>query len=90
MLRAVDSTPVEIQDMCPSDTRFKVIVFTGDITQPLQLDLLRVFAKELFGEGSSLQALGSDAFDTFSVIKGEKETVNYLDIPVVLRSHFYK
>ncbi|KAI0084010.1 FAD binding domain-containing protein [Irpex rosettiformis] len=90
VLRAVDSTPIEIQDMCPSDTRFKIAVFTGDITKPSQLDLLRTFAKEIFREGSPLEKLGSDAFDIFSVIKGEKDTVNYLDVPVVLRSHFYK
>ncbi len=90
VLRAVDSTPIEIQDMCPSDTRFKIIVFTGDITQPSQLDLLNTFSEEVLGGDSFLKKLGADAFDIFTVIKGTKETVNYLDIPVVLRSHFYK
>ncbi|KAI0818888.1 FAD binding domain-containing protein [Irpex lacteus] len=90
VLRAVDSTPIEIQDMCPSDTRFKIIVFTGDITQPSQLDLLNTFSEEILGGDSFLKQLGADAFDIFTVIKGTKETVDYLDIPVVLRSHFYK
>ena len=90
VLRAVDATPVEIQDMCPSDTRFKVLVFTGDISQSSQSNLLRKFAKEVFKEGSLVKTFGSDAFDILTIIKGEKETVNYLEIPVVLRTHYSK
>ncbi|KAI0818935.1 FAD binding domain-containing protein [Irpex lacteus] len=90
VLRAADSTPIDIQETCPSDSRFKIIVFTGDIKQQPQLDLLNSFADEIFREGSPLKKLGNDAFDILSILKGEKETVNYLAVPVVLRSHFHK
>jgi phenol 2-monooxygenase (NADPH) len=90
VLRAVNASPVEIQDMCPSDTRFKLLVFTGDIQQPAQLTLLRRFAEEIKKTGSALARLGSDAFDMITIIKGEKECVNHLDVPVVLRAHFNK
>ena len=34
---AVDRRPIEIQDLLPSDTRFKILVFTGDTSEPEQL-----------------------------------------------------
>ncbi|KAF5319544.1 hypothetical protein D9619_008577 [Psilocybe cf. subviscida] len=36
-LRAADFRPVEIQDLLPSDGRFKILVFTGDSSVPSQL-----------------------------------------------------
>jgi phenol 2-monooxygenase (NADPH) len=90
VLRAVNLIPIELQDMCPSDTRFKVLIFTGDIKQSSQLELVRSFARKIFKEGSVINKIGHGAFDIVSIIKGDKETVNYLDIPAVLRSHFYK
>jgi phenol 2-monooxygenase (NADPH) len=90
VLRAVNSAPIEIQDMCPSDTRFKIFIFMGDIRLPSQLELVRAFASEIVKEGSALKTLGDKAFDIVSIVKGDKETMNYMDVPVVLRSHFYK
>ncbi|KAI0693736.1 FAD binding domain-containing protein [Cytidiella melzeri] len=90
VLRAVNSTPIEIQDMCPSDARFKIIIFTGDISHASQLDLVRKFADEILREGGWLKKFGSDVYDIMSVIKGDKENVQYMDVPAVLRPHHYK
>ena len=37
-----------------------------------------------------MKQFGSDTFDILTIIKGQKETVNYLEVPVVLRSHYSK
>jgi len=36
-LCAVDRRPIEIQDLLPSDMRFKILVFTGNTSEPEQL-----------------------------------------------------
>jgi len=36
-LCAVDRRPIEIQDLLPSNTRLKILVFTGDTSEPEQL-----------------------------------------------------
>lgn len=90
VLRAADLRPVEIQDLCPSDTRFKVFVFVGDIFAPCQRERLKRFADHVVSETSVLKHFGDKAFEIMCVIKGPKETSNYMEVPSVLRSHWTK
>ncbi|EIM82041.1 uncharacterized protein STEHIDRAFT_103548 [Stereum hirsutum FP-91666 SS1] len=90
VLHAADNRPVEIQDLCPSDTRFKILVFTGDILAPAQSERVQRFATGITRSTSIVSKLGDKAFDIMCVVKGEKETSVYLDVPSVLRSHWTK
>lgn len=93
-IRAADSRPVELQDLLPSDTRFKVLVFTGDTTDMMQLKRIRTLAEELdkpegflkrFGKGDS-----SAVFNVLSISSAKKEKSNYTDVPPVFRTHWSK
>ena len=90
VLRAADSTPIEIQDMCMSDTRFKIIVFTGDMADPPQRQLLDSFVHKVITGSGLFKRYGSKAFDFITVIKGDKATVNYLQVPTALRFDYHK
>jgi len=60
ILRAADARPFELQDLLPSDTRFKVIVFSGDVNAPgAQKDKLLYFASAACGEDGVLSRLGA-------------------------------
>ncbi len=60
ILRAADARPYELQDLLPSDTRFKVIVFSGDVNAPgAQKDKLLYFASAACGEYGVLSRLGA-------------------------------
>ncbi len=60
ILRAADARPYELQDLLPSDTRFKVIVFSGDVNAPgAQKDKLLHFSSAVCGEGCVLSRLGA-------------------------------
>ncbi|KAF9024638.1 hypothetical protein BDZ89DRAFT_1102452 [Hymenopellis radicata] len=86
ILRAADSRPFHIHDVLPSDTRFKVLVFTGDTRDPRQLDLLHDFAKEL----ECMISGKENAFDVLSIRATTKKAVRHNDIPLILRSHWSK
>ena len=90
-LRAADSRPVEIQDLLPSDARFKLLVFTGDSCSPMQLEKVRKTTEEL---DSVLTALTGgrifEFFDILSISATTKTKVRYNDLPALLRSHWSK
>ncbi|KAG9042534.1 hypothetical protein FS837_010741, partial [Tulasnella sp. UAMH 9824] len=50
ILRAADCRPYQIQDLTPSDTRFKLIIFCGDLEDPAQKTKLDSLARELDSE----------------------------------------
>ncbi|KAI0296545.1 FAD binding domain-containing protein [Multifurca ochricompacta] len=81
LVRAADAREVNIQDLAPADTRFKLFVFPGEHTQTVAAYLdnsQRFFYKR------------RDAFDVITILQGTKSTVNYLGVPLVLRSHWTK
>lgn len=49
LVRAADCHPVNLHDECPSDGRFKILVFTGDITVPSQAEGVANVAARLSG-----------------------------------------
>lgn len=60
ILRAADARPFELQDLLPSDTRFKVIVFSGDVNAPgAQKEKLLQFASAACGKDGVLSRLGA-------------------------------
>ncbi|KAI0058857.1 hypothetical protein BV25DRAFT_1908962 [Artomyces pyxidatus] len=86
LVRAADARTVEIQDMCPADTRFKVLLFVGDLKERSRLEAL---AAALQRPDSFLQHPAA-AFDIVTIAKGRKDTINYLDVPAALRTHWTK
>ncbi|KAF4569561.1 hypothetical protein EYR40_008541 [Pleurotus pulmonarius] len=94
LLRAADSRPVELQDLLPSDTRFKVLVFAGDISSPSQQDKLSELSERLGRPGALLDPtrVGShrSMLDVLTIGIASKWTVRYTDIPPLFHSHWSK
>ncbi|KAG1774156.1 FAD binding domain-containing protein [Suillus placidus] len=95
-VRVADARPVEIQDMLPADTRFKLLLFVGLLT-PEQLANVRRLAEELQLPTSFLQKYDYPAqgkvqsmFDIISITAGHKDDVNFLDLPPTFRTHWSK
>ncbi|KZT67342.1 hypothetical protein DAEQUDRAFT_767249 [Daedalea quercina L-15889] len=93
-IRAADSQPVQMHDLCPSDTRFKILVFTGNTTDMLQLKTVKGLADEMqkpehfyrkFGHGNS-----SAVFEVLAISSADKMISNYTDVPPFFRSHWSK
>ncbi|KAF8972769.1 FAD binding domain-containing protein [Flammula alnicola] len=90
-IRAADSRPVEIQDLLPSDGRFKILVFTGNSSQPEQLQHARNAADEM--ENALSRLTGGkifSVFDIFAISSATKADVRYNELPHLFRSHWSK
>lgn len=98
LVRAADSRPYELQDLCPADTKFKILIFLGDIADPAQAERAQKFAEALGKPESFLSKYGRakpgvagwKAFDLLTICATRKEVVNYLDVPSLLRPHWTK
>lgn len=93
VIRAADARPYELQDLLPADTRFKLLVFTGDIGAPEQKRKVDELAKHLERKESFLGRFAeqkNDVFDVFAVCLSRKEDVVYTDVPEVFRPHWSK
>ncbi|KAG2363152.1 FAD binding domain-containing protein [Suillus spraguei] len=93
-VRAADARPIEIQDVLPADTRFKILLFVGLLTSE-QLANVRRLAEELQLPTNFLQKYGYPAegnaqsmFDIIPITAGQKDDVNFLDLPLMFRSHW--
>ncbi|KAH9945759.1 hypothetical protein B0H21DRAFT_822837 [Amylocystis lapponica] len=93
-IRAADARPFELQDLLPSDARFKILVFAGNTTDKLQLDRVRVLSAELDKPDGFLRRFGQGTpeaiFDILCISSGTKEETRYLDVPAILRPHWSK
>lgn len=92
-VRAADCQPMEMQDLLPADARFKVVVFTGDTTDQVQLKKVRALAEEMDKPEGFLKRFGKSngsAFDVISVSSAKKKYSNYTDAPPLFRSHWSK
>ncbi|KAF9648655.1 hypothetical protein BDM02DRAFT_3155659 [Thelephora ganbajun] len=98
LIRAPDSRPYELQDLCPADAKFKILIFLGDIADPVQAERAQKFAEALGKPGSFLSKYGRTkpgmvgwkVFDLLTICATRKEVVNYLDVPAFLRPHWTK
>ncbi|KAF8806894.1 hypothetical protein BYT27DRAFT_7233651 [Phlegmacium glaucopus] len=91
-LRAADCRPFEIQDLLPSDARFKVILFTGDTSDPEQLMIINDLASKLDGVLRKLVPSGNifTMFDILAICSDNKASIRlgYEKLPLLLRSHW--
>jgi len=98
LVRAADSRPYELQDLCPADTKFKILIFLGDIADPTQVERAQRLAEALAKPGSFLSrygraksgVVGWKVFELLTICATRKEVVNYLDVPALLRPHWSK
>lgn len=93
IVRVADARACELQDLLPSDTRFKILVFAGDTTNPTQrvrVEKLAVEMDEGFLSKSILGKTWDNAFDIITVSSGKKEDVDHHDVPQLFRSHWSK
>ena len=98
LVRAADSRPFELQDLCPADTKFKILVFLGDIAEPTQAERAQKLAEALGKPESFLSnygraksgVVGWKSFELLTICATRKEVVNYPDIPTLLRPHWTK
>lgn len=96
VLRAADCRPYQIQDLTPSDARFKLLIFCGDLKDADQQRKLDSFARELdsetgFVRRSTPEGMPFDAvFDILTIGTTKKDICAYTDVPARLRSHWSK
>ena len=96
MVCAADGRPYELQDLLPSDARFKVLVFAGDMLCPNQLSRVHVLADELLGEGGILSRFAPrdlglpSTFDVLTLSTVPLKQMRIGDLPKSLRSHWSK
>ncbi|KAF5373285.1 hypothetical protein D9615_007378 [Tricholomella constricta] len=94
VVRAADFHPIELQHLLPSDARFKVFVFAGDIYEPSQKARLAKTAEELGAEDGFLKRYSPGgnilaAFDILTVTS-EKDIVRVADLPELFQTHWTK
>ncbi|KAF8555667.1 hypothetical protein OG21DRAFT_1410564 [Imleria badia] len=94
-VRGADAWPYELQDLLPSDFRYKLLVFTGDLGDALQQERIESLVKDLQRPESFLMKYASNKssksrFDIITISKGKKEEFDFLKVPSVLRSHWSK
>lgn len=99
IVRAADAKPYELQDLLPSDTRFKVLVFTGDMNAESQRGRVNKFTEESTNDHGFLTRYGqrsgtgrgwAEVFEVITILIGTKETVEYTCVPPALRPHWSK
>ena len=86
-IRAADSHPLEIHDLLPADTRFKILVFAGDITVHDSLARLSKVGEHLNRPTSFLRRFGRGAkagewevFDVMCFTSAKSKDLNYLGV----------
>jgi len=86
LVRAADAREVNIQDLAPSNARFKLFVFPGE----QHAQNAQSIAAHLARPDCFFNTHRRDAFEIVTVLQGNKHTVNYLELPPVLRPHWSK
>ncbi|KAI0804706.1 FAD binding domain-containing protein [Irpex lacteus] len=96
VLVARDDKVIQIHDVLPSDSRFKVLVFTGDLYEAGRRDVVQSVADK-FVEGKLVTErsyVGRNSIEstrlvnTFTVLKGRKGDIRYWDVPSALYRHW--
>ncbi|KAG2051849.1 hypothetical protein BDR06DRAFT_958440 [Suillus hirtellus] len=93
LMRAADALPFELQDLLPSDFLFKLLVFTGDFSDPLQQARVESMVTDMQKPESFLNRYSTpenSRFDVITISKGQKYTFDFLRLPTLLRSHWSK
>ncbi|QRW16730.1 FAD-binding domain protein [Rhizoctonia solani] len=96
IIRTADARPFEIQDLIPSDIRYKLIVFAGNTKDVIQKARIQQFADELdkperfYKKYTPAGAQVDTVFEIIVVSSMTKTTGDYTDIPPTLRTHWSK
>ncbi|KAG8883883.1 hypothetical protein FRB97_005721 [Tulasnella sp. 331] len=91
-----DYRPFNIQDLLPADTKFKVLLFPGELKNEKQKFKLQALATELERETGFLKKFtpkhlaASSVFDIITIGTDKKDVCDYTDVPAGLRSHWSK
>ncbi|KAI5996982.1 hypothetical protein EDD15DRAFT_2509052 [Pisolithus albus] len=95
-VRAADARPVEIHDLLPADTRFKILIFLGSMDEESRLVDINALADQLSSPTGFLRKYSTDGqassfmFDLITIVAGRKENFNYLTVPQIFRPHWSK
>ncbi|OJA18323.1 hypothetical protein AZE42_02802 [Rhizopogon vesiculosus] len=96
-IRAADACPIEIQDLLPSDSRFKLLVFAGKFGDPAQQARVESMVKDMqrpecFLNRYAMPGKSStdSRFDVFTVSQGRKDDIQFMQFPAFLRPHWSK
>ncbi len=80
-VRAADARPYEIQDLLPSDARFKVLVFAGNTADQAQAARVIALAEEMGKPEGFLTRFGKGehgkVFDILAISSAPKQVTNY-------------
>lgn len=94
LVRAADGRPFELQDLLPSDGRYKLLVFAGDTHDTSQLARVRSFSDAIGEEGAfGKEVVGGERekwLDVLTVCSTPLQDVNYTEVPPALRLHWSK
>lgn len=93
-VRTADARPMDIQDLLPSDLRWKILVFVGTLNESRRPEV-ELLAIELNEPTSFLRKYPADGqisqmFDITAIMAGNKKDANYLHVPVLFRPHWSK
>ncbi|EJF56268.1 hypothetical protein DICSQDRAFT_113295 [Dichomitus squalens LYAD-421 SS1] len=93
-IRAANAQPVEIQDLLPADTRFKILVFAGNLSIDKDKVKLQTLAAALDKPENFLKRYGRgdvekwEVFDVLCFSSAKQDQVDYLDFPEFFRPHY--
>ena len=81
-LGAANAIPVNIHDMLPSDTRFKILVFAGDISVEATMDRARALAERMDAPEGFLKRFGQGVhekvFDVLCICATENDKMDFI------------
>ncbi|KAI6094993.1 FAD binding domain-containing protein [Pisolithus sp. B1] len=95
-VRAADARPVEIHDLLPADTRFKILLFLGFMEEESRVVEINALAEQLSSPAGFLRIYSTGGqtsasmFDLITIVVGNKDNFNYLNVPLVFRPHWSK
>ena len=98
VVRAADARPFDLQDLLPSDTRFKILIFAGDLGDHARLAALESLVIQATSENGFLRKYGlrghgnlwDEVFEVLTVLIGRKDEIEFTVVPEVLRPHWSK
>ena len=90
-VRAADSRPVEIQDLLPADSRFKLLVFVGNSSDATRRDRIRRVAEDIRDVLRPYSPDGISAmFEIIPISCAKKADVRYNDLSELFECHWSK
>jgi phenol 2-monooxygenase len=81
LIRAADGRPMDLQDMLPSNTLFKLFVFTGDTAAATLNDLA--------SDVEAIMHKFATRVELCCILSSSKQPdFGFMDLPLVLRPHW--